>query len=96
MLDRFLDWFKAPLTSRKCAANAKYSADSALSDMNDLIPQYVFCKNPPGGRFLAKYWQRWLSPYNCGLLNGVGVISGDIVMVVERTRSCCCVCHKPR
>lgn len=53
LLNRFLDGFdgfEGKLTSRKWAAIAKCSADSALRDINDLIAQGVLCKDPSGGR----------------------------------------------
>jgi hypothetical protein len=42
VLDKFLDWFEDNLTSRKCAANAKCSADSALSDKMILLLGTLF------------------------------------------------------
>lgn len=50
VLNRFLDGFEGKLTSRKWAAIAKCSADSALRDINDLIAQGVLCKDQFGGR----------------------------------------------
>ena len=50
LLNRLLDGFDGPLTSRKWAAIAHCSADTALRDINDLLARGVLCKSPAGGR----------------------------------------------
>lgn len=83
VLDRFLDWFEDNLTSHKCAANAKCSADSALSDINDLIARDVICKCQPGGQSSSKCWLSWLCPHNCGLLTATAVVSGNTALTID-------------
>ena len=53
LLNRLLDGFDGKLTSRKWAAIAKCSPDTALRDINELIAQGVLCKTPDGGRSTA-------------------------------------------
>lgn len=50
LLNRLLDGFEGKLTSRKWAAVAKCSADTALRDINDLIAKGVLVKSDSGGR----------------------------------------------
>ncbi|MFT3757845.1 Fic family protein [Thauera sp.] len=53
LLNRLLDGFDGKLTSRKWAAIAKCSPDTALRDINELIAQGVLCKTADGGRSTA-------------------------------------------
>jgi Fic family protein len=50
VLKRLLDGFEGKLTSRKWAAIAKCSADTALRDINDLLACGVLRKADAGGR----------------------------------------------
>ena len=50
MLNKILDGFKGKLTSRKWAAIAKCSQDTAQRDIQDLINKGVMHKNNSGGR----------------------------------------------
>ncbi|WP_068634625.1 Fic family protein [Thauera butanivorans] len=53
LLNRLLDGFDGKLTSRKWAAIAKCSPDTALRDINELIAHGVLRKTPDGGRSTA-------------------------------------------
>ena len=53
LLNRLLDGFDGPLTSRKWAAIAKCSPDTALRDITALIALGVLHKTPGGGRSAA-------------------------------------------
>jgi Fic family protein len=50
LLERLLDGFEGKLTSRKWAAIAKCSPDTALRDINDLLARGVLRKAEAGGR----------------------------------------------
>jgi Fic family protein len=50
LLDRLVDGFDGKLTSRKWAAIAKCSADTALRDITDLLERGVLRKTEAGGR----------------------------------------------
>lgn len=50
LLNRLLDGFEGKLTSRKWAAIAKCSPDTALRDINDLLARGVLQKSDAGGR----------------------------------------------
>ncbi len=50
LLNRLLDGFEGKLTSSKCAAIAKCSADTALRDINELLALGVLRKSDAGGR----------------------------------------------
>ena len=50
VLNRLLDGFEGRLTSKKWAAIARCSPDTALRDINTLINQGVLRKSDAGGR----------------------------------------------
>src|SRR5690625_1101234 len=50
LLNKQLDGFKGKLTTRKWAAIAKCSSDTALRDINDLVARGVLRKTDAGGR----------------------------------------------
>jgi len=50
LLNKLLDGFEGKLTSRKWAAIAKCSSDTALRDINDLLAKGVLRKTSAGGR----------------------------------------------
>lgn len=50
LLNRLLDGFDGKLTSKKWAANAICSPDTALRDINDLLEKGVLRKSAAGGR----------------------------------------------
>jgi Fic family protein len=50
LLNRLLDGFEGKLTSSKWAAIAKWSPDTALRDINDLLARGVMRKSEAGGR----------------------------------------------
>jgi Fic family protein len=53
LLNRMLDGFEGNMTSKKWAAIAKCSPDTALRDINDLLEKGVLLKAPGGGRSAA-------------------------------------------
>jgi Fic family protein len=50
VLNRLLDGFEGHLTTRKWAAIAKCSPDTALRDITDLIDRRVLVRDEAGGR----------------------------------------------
>ncbi len=50
LLNRLLDGFEGNLTSSKWAAIAKWSPDTALRDIDDLLARGVLRKSDAGGR----------------------------------------------
>lgn len=50
VLNRLLDGFEGKLTSRKWAALAKCSQDTAIRDIRDLLDKGLLCKGEGGGR----------------------------------------------
>lgn len=53
LLNRLLDGFDGKLTSRRWAAIAKCSPDTAVRDINELIALGVLHRAPGGGRSTA-------------------------------------------
>ncbi|OZI71860.1 Fic family protein [Bordetella genomosp. 12] len=50
VLNRLLDGFEGKLTTRKWAALAKCSQDTALRDITELLQHHILDKSSPGGR----------------------------------------------